>query len=329
MKKPVCFFAALLSLCLIFTGCGTETDPRADNVCRLRIARSTEEDSDTEMLAVSGRSVQAFELAQKNAGAFLCDTWNYEVIDGKERFLWNTGEEYPIELDFYGQCITVTPLYFLHDPVYSTDGTDAGRQLVEEANTLNLLVPQQYRSREAEITAIYQEYMYFNNIEVSDIYAERLGLERDPRRADDFKINIIYMPQGQSYFTYKPDIASKTDHAITDCIVIVLYPENTHPVQFASAMTRGLYIPAGPGEELLAEQTVRHAFKEAGAEDSLGSFTAVRDIFKEYRQDQLLSYIIYIMAVVLAALVLFLAAVLVKRRLKKKPTALRHKNDLP
>lgn len=301
MKKTGCVLWALLLICAILSGCFAQPHARADGIGRIPPEREAEWSGGQEELAAAQRHILALQRLEEQSGGFLCDTLHHDAADGKGRFSWNTDETISRPPHYYGQCITVTPFCFAYSPAYSTGGMPVTDLLSTQPDTLNPLVPAQHRPYAAQITQLYQDYMYFNDVAVSNIYAQRLGYSPDRHAAQDFRLNSIYVKNGQSYFPYKPDIAADNGHAIKDCIVMVLYPGTVHPVQFSAAMTRGFFCTAAGGEKAAAEKDVSAAFIQANAEKSFGSFTAVRRLFEEYSRDQLTACLIYLGAVAAAA----------------------------
>ena len=86
--------------------------------------------------------------------------------------------------------------------------------------TLNLLVPEQYHDMEQEILAAWREYFYFEKVEAENDYNERAGEKEQLDIAENqLTVNIIYVKDGQRYFTYRSDCASADGSWITDPLV--------------------------------------------------------------------------------------------------------------
>lgn len=317
--KNTKLLSIFLILCLLLSGCGLpgSTGTHIEGFSRIRIIPSTEHLSDEEDLRVSKNNVQTFHQLEQSAGAFLCDSWQFDVLDGKERYtLHDPSADFPPEIA--DRHIVVTPNYFEFNPVGDTAGTPVARSFVQDTNTLNLLVPEMFRSRESDIIRIYQDYMYFNNVEVSEIYADRIGTERDTRLEKDFIINIIYVPDGQSYYIYKPDIAAKTGNAITDCLVVVLFPNQIHPVQIFGTMTRALFYHESWNGKAVTTDYIRSVFSQQDAEPSLGIILPLEDIYREYQTEQRTAFLIYSTIAAVVILIAVGIGIGISKKRKKK-----------
>lgn len=108
--------------------------------------------------------------------AFICSTWNYDIIDGKPRYEKAQHGDIPIEYDYYGYSFTVSKNYFNYTPVKDINGNAVQNLLTDDENTLDIVVPYKYKSDSKLITSIYQEFMFFNNVEIENIYNEALNL---------------------------------------------------------------------------------------------------------------------------------------------------------
>lgn len=279
-------------VCVALVGCGIsdEAKEKADDFNRVFIKMTTEFEGDEEELLVSTNRTNIFQALEKEYGAFFCDTWNFDLVDGKERYRhYDQVEGYPPELaDRY---MVVTPNYFKFNPVNTIDNQSITEYLIQDTDVVNILVPQKYQGREDEIESIYKEYMHFNNVVVAEIYAERIGIEEDTRIMDDFEVNIIYVNDEQSYFTYKPAIAAKSNNTLNDCLVVILFENQIHPVQIAATMTRGLFYPTNWNGSQVTEQDIHSTGAQYDAEDSLSKIVPVLNLYEEYQQDKLEKYV--------------------------------------
>jgi putative ABC transport system permease protein len=273
MKKKK-ILTGLLLLLLLLSGCGSKPLPdEAQNIYQIPVIPTAEERESEEVELTNAFKATAFytELAE-NADVFICDTWNYGIIEGKPRYEHN---EYPlasVEVDSYGHSIRVSKNYFRHNPIETSDGSDLISNFVDADNTLNVLVPEQYRLREQEISDAYLDRFYFDKIEVENIYNERQGRPLNSTGKDGLNIHIIYVKDGQSYFTFNKEIAVKTGYRITDPVVMI-YTANIHPIQTYSMMSRAFFLYS-------EAQDAVEAYEEIGP---YAEKNDIADIFKEVR----------------------------------------------
>lgn len=221
-----------------------------------------------------------FSSLEAQEGAFICSTWNYDLVDGKRRYERSRDAAIPVEYDYYGKSMTVTKRYFDYNPVFDAKGVDVRGRLTNDARTIDILVPARCQKDAERLTQIYQEYMAFHNVEIANIYHEALGEPLSLLKPEDFAVNIIYVADGTDYAVYDPRIACDQ---LTDCIVIVINTENFCRVQLQALLTQGLYVCAPEGD---AEARVRAVYAQHDYEAGLHSLQSVFAAYEEYRQEQ-------------------------------------------
>lgn len=202
-------------------------------------------------------------------GAFVMEAYNYQAMDEKGTPLYTmNSHSYPQEFAPTGRTVRVSKNYFLYNPVETADGSDLAESLVYDDLTLNLLVPEQYRDREEEIELAYRERFYFEKVVAENDYNEMAGLpDRLELAGEDLTVHMIYVKDGQRYFTYRSDCALGTGNYITDPVVQV-YTGNIHCNYAHSFLTQWLYLPfEGTGEE--AYETIQPYIEACGAEESV------------------------------------------------------------
>lgn len=228
---------------------------------------------------------EIFLKLEKTYGAFLCSTWNYDLLDGKRRYALGPETEIPIEYDYYGQSITVSAHYFDAVPLQDITGTDVRTPLHQEADAIDILVPEHARGDADLLVSIYREYMFFNNVEIDTIYREEFGQAPNEKQASDFSVHIIYMPEHTSYPVYDPAIACD---AIENCLVIVVNADNFHRVQLNALLTQGFYLPAC-GE---AQDAVQQIYKAHDYTEGLHSLQSVSELYAAWQRDSALEGIV-------------------------------------
>ena len=275
MKHRQLMFGVLLTgLLALLSGCGQE-EPTTQwqgeqTIYATSIQYTQENDGAAQYLAVARRSQALLSLLEEKAGAFVVDAYNYMDADGSGTPIYEMNHlTYPPELDPYGYSLQVSPNYFRYNPIETVDGTPIETQLVWEENTRNLLVPAQYRDQETTIREAYLEDFYFRKVQAENDYNEMAGNpERLTLTPEELSIHIIYVKDGQRYFTFRADCAAETDNWVTDPIVAI-YTDNLHCNYAHSFLTQWAYIPSEAGSAEGAYQAIRPYVEEVGAQESL------------------------------------------------------------
>ena len=270
MKKKM--IPGLLAIAMVLSGCGRGEEGKREVGGRglyTTVVTYTGEDDDTKYLEIAGRSQKLVTLLEDKVGAFVMDAYNYQPLDdeGTPLYTANT-HSYPEEIAPTGHTVRVSPNYFLHNPIDTADGSDLREQLVYDDRTLNLLVPERYRELEDEILKAYRDRFYFEKVTAEDDYnALANHSERVEFAEESLSVHIIYVKDGQQYFTYRSDCALDTDGWVTDPVVQI-YTGNIHCNYAHSFLSQWLYIPfEGTAEE--AYEAIRPYIEECGAEESV------------------------------------------------------------
>ncbi len=249
--KKILEWAGLLAALLVLTGCaGKEpAEPKwEDPLYRAVVYNSGEDESAAKYLEIAQRSQELLALLEEKTGAFVMDAYNYQAMDDDGTPLYTMNNpEFPIEIAPAGMSVQVSPGYFKWNPIKTTDGSELEKQIVQDDLTLNLLVPEQYRDMEQEILTAWKEYFYFEKVEAENDYNELAGRkERLDITENQLTVNIIYVKDGQRYFTYRSDCAAADGSWITDPLVQI-YTGNIHCNYAHSFLTQWTYIPSEAG----------------------------------------------------------------------------------
>ncbi len=279
--KRILEWAGLLAALLVLTGCaGKEpAEPKwEDPLYRAVVYNSGEDESTAKYLEIAQRSQELLALLEEKTGAFVMDAYNYQAMDDDGTPLYTMNNpEFPIEIAPAGMSVQVSPGYFKWNPIKTTDGSELEKQIVQDDLTLNLLVPEQYRDMEQEILTAWKEYFYFEKVEAENDYNELAGRkERLDITENQLTVNIIYVKDGQRYFTYRSDCAAADGSWITDPLVQI-YTGNIHCNYAHSFLTQWTYIPSEAGSPEKAYEEIAPYILECGAQES---FKELRPLVK-------------------------------------------------
>jgi putative ABC transport system permease protein len=154
---------------------------------------------------ISERLEQFYKEVEKKKQAFIIEAENYRVLNHnhKRSYVYEKlVSEDKYEISPYGKSIMVNRNYLKINPIVDEKNTNVLDKLIWNDNTLNILVPEDLKKREAEIQQSFKEYFYFQKVTVENIYNEDIGLPMNNQSIDSLFINIIYTQQNQKYFTY-------------------------------------------------------------------------------------------------------------------------------
>ncbi len=277
MKRIVLTLMALVVI-LTLTACSGQSPENGQdekwsaykNFYATSIQYTGENDSTQKYLEIAQRSAELLSLLEKNDGAFVCDTYNYQSIDDDGTPLYTMNSmSYPQEIAPNGQSIRVSKNYFQYNPIETVDGSDLIDQIIYDDLTLNVLVPEKYQDMEEQITEAYRERFFFEKVQAENDHNEMAGIdERLDIPKESLSINIIYVKNEQSYFTFRSDCAKMTDNWVTDPVVQI-YTSNIHCNYAHSFLSQWTYFYSEKGTADKAYQDIKADVESCGAEKSL------------------------------------------------------------
>jgi putative ABC transport system permease protein len=285
MKRFLCGILALACLAGL-TACGGKEEAPASGAskgtaqeqCHIYATQVqyTGEDDPAQYLEIAARSAHLLAELEDKAGAFVADFYNYQAMDDAGTPLYTmNGMQFAEEIDPNGHCIRVSRNYFAHNPIETADGSDLTGQLVYDDLTLNLLVPEKYRDMEEDIITAHRDRFYFEKVEAENSYNQEAGIsDRMDLAKEDLKINIIYVKDGQDYFSFRSDCAPQTDCTVEDPIVQI-YTGNIHCNYAHSFMSQWVYIPSEAESAEEAYQEISDIIFSCGAEERVQKLKAV------------------------------------------------------
>ena len=235
----------------------------------------TGEDDPVQYLEIAARSAHLLAELEDKAGAFVADFYNYQAMDDAGTPLYTmNGMQFAEEIDPNRHCIRVSRNYFAHNPIETADGSNLTEQFVYDDLTLNLLVPEKYQDMEEDIVAAHRERFYFEKVEAENSYNQEAGIsDRINIAKEDLKINIIYVKDGQDYFSFRSDCAPQTGCHVEDPVVQI-YTGNIHCNYAHSFMSQWVYIPSEAESAEEAYQEISDMIRSCGAEESVQKLVA-------------------------------------------------------
>ena len=284
MKQFLCGILALACLAGLTACGGKEEVPTsaaskgtAQEQCHIYTTQVqyTGEDDPVQYLEIAARSAHLLAELEDKAGAFVADYYNYQAMDDAGTPLYTmNGMQFAEEIDPNGHCIRVSRNYFAHNPIETADDSNLTEQFVYDDLTLNLLVPEKYQDMEEDIVAAHLERFYFEKVEAENSYNQEAGIsDRMNIAKEDLKINIIYVKDGQDYFSFRSDCAPQTGCHVEDPVVQI-YTGNIHCNYAHSFMSQWVYIPSEAESAEEAYQEISDMIRSCGAEESVQKLVA-------------------------------------------------------
>lgn len=280
MKKQNIITCSILAVAMLLSSCGSSEKENTfaeecKNIYKTVVQYTGENDSTSKYLEITERSAELIPRLEENVNAFVMDAYNYQAIDDERTPLYEmNGMDYPVEIDPAGQCIRVSKNYFQFNPIETADGDDLTEQIIYDDLTLNVLVPEKYMDMEEQIITAYRDQFYFEKVKAANDYNEMAGIETVLDISEEsLNINIIYVKDGQSYFTFRSDCAPATDNRIVDPIVMI-YTSNIHCNYAHSFVSQWLYFYSDEENTEGAYQSIKPFVLQCGAEDSVQQVSA-------------------------------------------------------
>lgn len=138
-----------------------------------------------------------------------------------------------------GRRIVIDENYLKVNPIQSSNGVPIIKQLHEDKNTLNVLVPEHLKVIEEHIVNSYREWFYFQSVEIVNMYNKELAQPLIEKKIDDLKINIIYTKKGQEYFTFSNYRGNQKNRVIDP--IAVLYTDSLDTSNIGADATHSLF----------------------------------------------------------------------------------------
>lgn len=252
---------------------------RMESIYATGVKYTAENDGSQAYLEIAQRSYDLFYLLEEHADAFIIDAYNYQAIDDKGTPLYTQNDlSLPIEIDAAGYSIRVSKNYFKFNPIETVTGQSIEEQILFDNNTLNILVPEQYKQYEEDIMGEYKENFYFEKVTAANDYNKEAGLPLIDIPQDSLNVNIIYVKDGQEYFTYRTDLAVDTQNIITDPIVSI-YTGNIHVSYAHSFMSQFVYFHSEETTEEASYKAILPYIQQCKAEASFQKVHAIKEGF--------------------------------------------------
>ncbi|MBH7161241.1 DUF1430 domain-containing protein, partial [Clostridioides difficile] len=247
---------------------------KAKNVYNLTLKDTGEQSLGKEEVIKNAKIKGFYKSLVEEKDAFLIDTTNFEKLEnGSYMYEINSKGKKP-EVSQYGKNIKINKNYLKVNPIYS-NGKEIFNLIDYDDKTINLLVPKKLQVHENEIKKEFRELFYFEKIEVENMYNEELNRDLNKTKKSDLNVNIIYVDNNQSYFTYNSLVMDDNRNLINDPIAIVDI-DNIDDSFYLSYISRCVYFNS---KKLDALADISKIIEAQGVEANIQSLRAV---YNEY-----------------------------------------------
>ncbi|MGG2091519.1 DUF1430 domain-containing protein [Bacillus sp. S13(2024)] len=120
------------------------------------------------------------------------------------------------------KTILINNNYLKLNPIYGLDNKLI--DIKEDDDRLTVLVPEKYKKEEQELRRYFEKEYYLQKYKVKNTFLEDVGKELPFK--EDMVINIIWIKNNQSYFTFSSDLAAGTNNRFYNGIAMVLTNAN-------------------------------------------------------------------------------------------------------
>ena len=187
-----------------------------------------------------------FFIVTNKKGGILIDVSNYKLRD--EDIVNKVPYAIERSIDVNNNYLKLNTIYDVNNKIVDIPDHDS--------QTINLLVPEKFKMYDKEIRRLY-----LGNIE--DI---------------NFSINIIYVKNNQSYFTYNLDVAQNTGYKINDPIVQVISNQNSTlgDIYYGCALTHSYYVNIKNSQDPFSD--IKEDLIKSGLNDYVSSAITLYDM---------------------------------------------------
>lgn len=225
---------------------------------------------------------QLFKELNKNGAMLFSPSTYYNNLNNPQY------NQFPVYSP-YRRSVSINNHYLKLNPIYDTNGNKVTVPN-EDTTDMTILVPEKYRDDEQKIRKLYQDYHTKEYYSPRDHYAQLTGVKisYDPTDYNQvlahhapLGLNIIYVKNSQSYFTYDPSVSSHTNNTIADPVAMIVNNDNDELSDYTSYVSRG-ELRARISDYYNPSKSINPAVIKAGLKDNIVLVTSLYDHVGQY-----------------------------------------------
>lgn len=247
-----------------------------------------------------------------NNGAMLFSPSSYYSANAKEKSQYDQFPTYSP----YKESVCINNNYLKLNPIYNLDGNRVEINN-EDTDNMTILVPVKYKNYSQIIKKLYQDYSTIQYYGPRDHYAKLTGenINYDPTDKQQIlahhsylELQVIYVKNNQSYFSYDPNVSKKTNNAIIDPIAMIINNNNGDIHDYPAYLSRG-EIRARVANYYNPSQSVNKQIVSAGLQNNIVQITSLYDTVGQYMYNTITHIVIEILVMTVSfcivALIIF------------------------
>lgn len=229
---------------------------------------------------INDKILKVYKELSKLDKVFIINSLNFQrspLINSENRNVdYNYKANVKSEKDFYspyGRNIMVDKNYLKRNSVKTfSDKKNVIDKIDNNSDVLNILVPQKFKKYEKDIEKSYREWFYFQKVYVYNMYKNARNQELSKKKIDELKINLIYVENNKSYFTYDSNSGDYLNNIKNPLVTV--YTENVDNSILAA--TLGVYMFLESTNEYSALEEVKNITQNYNANE-LNEISSVYD----------------------------------------------------
>lgn len=229
---------------------------------------------------INDKILKVYKELSKLDKVFIINSLNFQrspLINSENKNVdYNYKVNVKSEKDFYspyGRNIMVDKNYLKRNSVKTfSDKKNVLDKIDNNSDVLNVLVPQKLKKYEKDIEKSYREWFYFQKVDVYNMYKNASNQELSKKKIDELKINLIYVENNQSYFTYDSNSGDYLNNIKNPLVTV--YTENVDNSILAA--TLGVYMFLESTNEYSALEEVKNITQKYNANE-LNEISSVYD----------------------------------------------------
>ena len=215
--------------------------------------------------------------------------------------LEQTGEKYPNTSKYARKTVLINNNYLKINPIYSNDGKVVN--VNESDDRLTVLIPEIYKNEEKELRKYLEKEYHLQKYKVTNMFLKDLG--EKPPLIENIVLNIIWVKNNQSYFTFDMSLASDTDNRFYNGIGMVLTNANGNEAAWYDSVVgnRGYFIKLTDGK--VPYNSIKHEIEHLGLQEYypelINAYEELGDIIQMHL-DRTYQFLVVLSVVLLAYL---------------------------
>ncbi|MHC5252032.1 hypothetical protein ACYRFS_03215 [Listeria kieliensis] len=215
---------------------------RTKHIYRLAYRDDVKQGDTKNEFEVSKNMVSLYnKLVGENKG-FMIEARNFDLIS-KHPYRFSFEDDVKTEEDLYstsGNTVLISPNYLLYNPIKPIKKINELTKSPD--NTLTALVPEKLKVKDKVIRKALLNDFYLQKIDFKNTINSQIGGKEVKQKKSDLKINLIYVDNNQSYFTFSSKYGVPSNgYKVIDPIAVIINP-TIEELFTASYMTSCMFI---------------------------------------------------------------------------------------